>query len=103
VLALVKPSSNVSDIDLKQSVDVSAVQSKTPFRIVTVSVQEYPPEPIPGYGDSAERENEPFAITRCETVEEYPISGAYANPDPMPAPSDPLALIFPPEMVRLTT
>jgi hypothetical protein len=64
--------------------------------MVTVSTEEKDgPDPIPEYGDEASTANEPFSITSRETLDDDP-SGA--DPDPIPAPFVPLALILPPQI-----
>jgi hypothetical protein len=90
----------VRELELKQKVSLRALQSKKPLITVTVSrEEEFGPLPIPAYGDAARRKNDPFTVTSLETEDDPPSR----NPDPIAQPRDPLALIFPPEIVNSKT
>jgi hypothetical protein len=57
VIAVVEPFWKTRAFDLKQEVEVSALQSKNPLKIVTdwslVVEEERSPAPIPEFGDNA--------------------------------------------------
>jgi hypothetical protein len=104
VIPAVAPSRNVSKLELKQGLESTALQSKKPFIIVTVSgSDENGFDPIPGYGDEALTSKKPFTIRMTSVEDVGDRRPGKTTPDPIPAPCDPFALIYPPEIVNAKT
>jgi hypothetical protein len=126
-MAVVEPAWKVTELELKQRLPLTSLQSKKPPEIIKRSRGE--PRPtvlIPGNGNEARRANDPFRIRSWETIDvsgadpiaeapeavawiippeivklktpEDPMPSTY--PDPIPAPFDPFVLIFPPAIFR---
>jgi hypothetical protein len=98
VIAIVEPVLNVNALALKQALELSALQSKNPFAIVRLLSEDRLdwelPEPI--LECEVVTMKFPRTIVMFWTVE-VPLT---PYPDPTPAALEPIALTFPPRIIR---